>query len=98
MSRRSGSTSGRWRRSRACGSEPRRGNPDTRTYRCLTHRATSRLYSLTDSKAAGAVLTTKQAPHRPGIAPALGLRAGMFAALIVPRRPTAEGNSVHRGG
>jgi len=27
-------------------------------------------------KAAGGVLTTKQAPHRPGTAPALGLRAG----------------------
>jgi hypothetical protein len=27
-------------------------------------------------KAAGEVLTAKQAPHRPGIAPALGLRAG----------------------
>jgi hypothetical protein len=31
----------------ACGSEPRRGNSDTRTYRRLTHRATSRLYPLT---------------------------------------------------
>ena len=40
----SGSTSGRWKRGTAYGSEPRRGNPDTRTYRCLTHRATSRLY------------------------------------------------------
>ena len=40
----SGSMSGRWKRRTACGSEPRRGNPDTRTYRCLTHRATSRLY------------------------------------------------------
>ena len=27
-----------------CGSEPRRGNPDTRTYRVLNHRATPRLY------------------------------------------------------
>ena len=44
MSRRSGSMSGRWKRSRACGSEPRRGNPETRTYRRLNHRATSRLY------------------------------------------------------
>ena len=43
--RTSGSMSGRWKRSTACGSEPRRGNPDTRTYRCLPHRATSRLYS-----------------------------------------------------
>ena len=28
------------------------------------------------TKAAGGVLTAKQAPHRPGTAPALGLRAG----------------------
>jgi hypothetical protein len=28
------------------------------------------------SKAAGGVLTAKQAPHRPGTTPALGLRAG----------------------
>jgi hypothetical protein len=34
-------------------------------------------------KAAGVVLTTKQAPHRPGIAPALGLRAGMVAVAFV---------------
>jgi len=40
----SGSMSGRWRRSTACGSEPRRGNPDTWTYHSLNHRATSRLY------------------------------------------------------
>jgi hypothetical protein len=44
MSRRSGLMSGRWKRSRACGSEPQRGNPDTRTYRRLHYRATSRLY------------------------------------------------------
>src|SRR5262249_17608622 len=31
------------------------------------------------NKAAGGVLTAKQAPHRPGIAPALGLRAGLMA-------------------
>jgi len=30
-------------------------------------------------KAAGEVLTAKQAPHRPGTAPALGLRAGRVA-------------------
>jgi hypothetical protein len=29
-------------------------------------------------KAAGGVLTAKQAPRRPGTAPALGLRAGTF--------------------
>src|ERR1700678_2587714 len=40
----SGSMSGRWKRGMACGAEPRRGNPDTRTYRSLNYRATSRLY------------------------------------------------------
>jgi hypothetical protein len=34
-------------------------------------------------KAAGEVLTAKQAPHRPGTAPALGLRAGMVAVVIL---------------
>src|SRR5262245_25950636 len=32
-------------------------------------------------KAAGRVLTAKQAPHRPGTAPALGLRAGRAVVL-----------------
>ena len=36
-----------------------------------------------EEQAAGEVLTAKQAPHRPGTAPALGLRAGMVAAAIV---------------
>ena len=40
----SGSMSGRWKRGKACRAEPRRGNPDTRKYVCLNHRATSRLY------------------------------------------------------
>jgi hypothetical protein len=31
---------------------------------------------------AGGVLTVKQAPHRPGTAPALGLRAGEVATII----------------
>jgi hypothetical protein len=35
------------------------------------------------NKAAGGVLTAKQAPHRPGTAPALGLRAGWVAAAII---------------
>ena len=34
-------------------------------------------------RAAGEVLTAKQAPHRPGTAPALGLRAGMVALAIL---------------
>jgi hypothetical protein len=46
----SGSMSGRWKRSRACGPEPRRGNPDTRTCRRLNYRATSRLYWYDDSQ------------------------------------------------
>src|SRR5438874_11245074 len=34
-------------------------------------------------KAAGGVLTAKQAPHRPSTAPALGLRAGRDVAAIL---------------
>jgi hypothetical protein len=36
-------------------------------------------------KAAGEVLTAKQAPRRPGTAPALGLRAGWVAVAILPQ-------------
>jgi hypothetical protein len=36
-----------------------------------------------EEEAAGEVLTAKQAPHRPGTAPALGLRAGWVAADIL---------------
>jgi hypothetical protein len=47
-------------------------------------RGTSALGLKTSArKAAGGVLTAKQAPHRPGTAPALGLRAGRVAATIV---------------
>ena len=35
------------------------------------------------NEAAGEVLTAKQAPHRPGTAPALGLRAGEVAVPII---------------
>jgi hypothetical protein len=38
-----------------------------------------------ESKAAGEVLTAKQAPHRPGTAPALGLRAGNGVISILPQ-------------
>src|SRR5688572_22716695 len=41
------------------------------------------------SKAAGEVITAKQAPHRPGTAPALGLRAGCVVALIVSQTTLA---------
>src|SRR5262245_32791605 len=41
-------------------------------------------------KAAGGDLTAKQAPHRPGTAPALGLRAGCVVAPIVSQTPTAK--------
>ena len=33
-------------------------------------------------KAAGGVLTAKQAPHRPGTAPAPGLRAGRAVVIL----------------
>jgi hypothetical protein len=36
-----------------------------------------RIRNAKKNKAAGGVLTAKQAPHRPGTAPALGLRAGL---------------------
>src|SRR4051812_43332630 len=41
-------------------------------------------------KAAGGVLTAKQAPHRPGTAPALGLRAGCDVAPIVEQTTIAK--------
>src|SRR5262249_45405990 len=44
-------------------------------------------------QAAGAVLTAKQAPHRPGIAPALGLRAG---ADNLFRRPASSRSAAMR--
>jgi hypothetical protein len=36
-----------------------------------------------DNRTAGEVLTAKQAPHRPGTAPALGLRAGGDGSFIL---------------
>jgi len=41
-------------------------------------------------KAAGEVLTAKQAPHRPGIAPALGLRAGSHVVNILSQTGTTR--------
>jgi hypothetical protein len=41
----SGSMSGRWKQGMGCGTEPRRGNPDTWRSRPLNHCATARLYS-----------------------------------------------------
>src|SRR5215813_14128043 len=41
-------------------------------------------------KAAGGVLTAKQAPHRPGTAPTLGLRAGCVVAPIVEQTTIAK--------
>ena len=37
------------------------------------------------NKAAGEALTIKKVPHRPGTAPALGLRAGWVAVAIITR-------------
>src|SRR5262249_42437816 len=45
----------------------------------------------TDKRAAGGVLTAKQAPRRPGTAPALGLRAGEVAAMLSSRPPPLKG-------
>jgi hypothetical protein len=42
-----------------------------------------------ESKAAGGVLTAKQAPHQPGTAPALGLRAGRD---VIPIPPQTKGD------
>jgi hypothetical protein len=38
-----------------------------------------------EKKTAGGVLTAKQATHRPGTAPALGLRAGRVAVTNIPQ-------------
>jgi hypothetical protein len=46
---------------------------------------------LTTKKAAGAVLTAKQAPHRPGTAPALGLRAGIDVGIMYCADPLLKG-------
>src|SRR5262249_18333816 len=43
-----------------------------------------------EQKAAGEVLTAKQAPHRPGIAPALGLRAGGGVLSILPQTAPSQ--------
>jgi hypothetical protein len=43
---------------------------------------------LAKNKAAGEALTVKKVPHRPGTAPALGLRAEWFAAVIHDQRVT----------
>jgi len=43
-------------------------------------------YPLTaETEAAGGVLTAKRAPHRPGTAPAPGLRADCVVAPILPQ-------------
>src|SRR6516225_8322094 len=41
-------------------------------------------------QAAGGVLAAEQAPHRPGTAPALGLRAGCVVATIIEQTITAK--------
>src|SRR5271169_1500319 len=77
--RTSGSMSERWRRGRACGPEPRRGNPDTRKCRRLTHRATSRLY-IAVGKLAGLGHDNGKAP---AVDAAVPLAAGRGADLAV---------------
>src|SRR6476619_3241159 len=55
----------------------------------------SRIPARTSNEAAGGVLTAKQAPHRPGTAPAHGLRAA-GAAVILPQTTTAKETTVSR--
>jgi hypothetical protein len=45
------------------------------------------------NKVAGEVLTAKQAPHRPGTTPALGLRAGTVAAAIIEQTTAVKETS-----
>ena len=47
-----------------------------------------------NARAAGGVLTAKQAPRRPGTAPALGLRAGSDVAPFYRRPPERENDHV----
>ena len=52
------------------------------------------------NKAAGEVLTAEQAPHRPGTAPALGLRAGRKQkemASPAKGQPALEVSSLGKG-
>src|SRR5262245_13106446 len=50
-------------------------------------------------KAAGGILTAEQAPHRPGTAPALGLRAGGSPLhLIANRLRKGASTAQNRGG
>jgi hypothetical protein len=60
---------------------PRRDSDEVLNREPPRSRLTQGSYAAT--KAAGGVLTAKQAPHRPGTAPALGLRAGEAAAAIL---------------
>jgi hypothetical protein len=46
------------------------------------------------TKAAGGVLTAKQAPHRPGTAPALGLRAWRAVIFLERTALTKENRNV----
>jgi hypothetical protein len=43
-------------------------------------------------KAAGEALSVKKAPHRPGTAPALGLRAGWVAVAIIAQTTSLFGD------
>src|SRR5205085_2303834 len=53
-------------------------------------RGRSLTRAIDETRAAGEVLTAKQAPHRPGTAPALGLRAGRVAAAIIEQTTIAK--------
>jgi hypothetical protein len=49
------------------------------------------------NKTAGEVLTAKQAPHRPGITPALSLRADGDDVFIIPPAAGTESLRCHFG-
>src|SRR5262249_38125174 len=50
--------------------------------RQVVHRSLQGTNDHQTAKAAGGFLTARQAPHRPGTAPALGLRAGRAAPIL----------------
>jgi hypothetical protein len=43
---------------------------------------------LNETETAGEALTVKKVPHRPGTAPALGLRAGIDVPLMISQTTT----------
>ena len=85
----------------------RRAHPDLRQPRLDQPRRRVRSVRVAEDggsagtkKAAGEALTAKQAPHRPGIAPALGLRAGsdVFSCIAESNREIFDDDHRVRNG